>query len=156
MFLFQRDASISDASLCHLGLVVADHLLNAHLDGPTGLPAKDFLSPSGVRSAHLGVVGGHGLVDDLALRWVLNPILLLNLFDQVPDELSELQDSELVSVADVNGTSLVRVHEVDQAVDQVVDVLEGTRLVAVAVDGDVLAFESLDDKVGDDATVIGL
>ena len=41
-----------------------------------------------------------------------------------------------------------------QAVDQVVDVAEGARLAAVAVDGDRLVRERLHDEVGDDAAVV--
>ena len=41
-------------------------------------------------------------------------------------------------------------------VDQVVDVLEGARLAAVAVDGDVLAAEGLADEVGHHAAVVGV
>ena len=41
-------------------------------------------------------------------------------------------------------------------VDQVVDVLEGARLAAVAVDGDVLAAERLADEVGHHAPVVGV
>jgi hypothetical protein len=51
---------------------------------------------------------------------------------------------------------LVRVHERDEAVDEVVDVLERARLVSVAVHGHVLAPQRLDDKVGDDAAVEGV
>ena len=44
----------------------------------------------------------------------------------------------------------------DSAVDKVVDVLEGSRLFPIAVHSHVLAFESLNNEVGDDTAVIGI
>ena len=64
-----------------------------------------------------------------------DPIRALHLFDDVADEVGKFEYGELVAVAEVDGSRLARVHQRDQAVDQIVDVLEGTRLRAVAVDG---------------------
>jgi hypothetical protein len=49
--------------------------------------------------------------------------LLLDLFDDLPDGLGKLENGELVGVADVDRSGLVRVHEEDETVDEVVDVL---------------------------------
>lgn len=53
-------------------------------------------------------------------------------------------DCVFVRVADVYGLGVVAVHEPNEAVDEVVHVLEGARLLPRAVDGDVLALQSLE------------
>ena len=70
------------------------------------------------------------------------------------DGLGELHNGELVARTNVDRSSLLAVHEQDQTVDEVVDVLERSGLLAVTVDGHVLALERLDDKVGDDSAVV--
>lgn len=145
-----------DTALGHLGLIVTNHLLNTHLDAPLRLPAKDLLGTSSVRATHLRVVGRHGVVDDLALLGHLDTVFLLDLSDEVPDESGKLEDGELVTIADVDRASLIGVHEVDETVDEVMDVLEGASLLAITIDGDVLALERLDDEVGDNTAVVGL
>jgi hypothetical protein len=103
-------------------------------------------------------------------------VLLLNLLDDLSDGLGKLEDGELVRVSDVDGSGLVRVHEEDETVDKVVNVLHDCRegkgrsqvsveehkerkgrqgmadlerssLLSVTVDGHVLTLESLDDAV---------
>lgn len=51
-------------------------------------------------------------------------LLLLDLLDDVTDSLGELKDSELVLVTDVDGSLVGTVHQEDETVNQVVDVLE--------------------------------
>lgn len=51
--------------------------------------------------------------------------------------------SVFIGVADVHGLRIVAVHQFDQSIHQVVDVLERTGLLAVAVDGDVLVLQRL-------------
>ncbi len=58
--------------------------------------------------------------------------------------------------ADVDGEMLFGARETDDAVDEIGDVAEAAGLGAVAVDGEGLAFEGLDEEVGDDAAVVGL
>jgi hypothetical protein len=50
----------------------------------------------------------------------------------------------------------VPVHQHDEAVNQVLDVLEAPRLRAVAIDRDGLVAERLDDKVADHPPVVGV
>ena len=64
-----------------------------------------------------------------------------------------IQGGELRALIGAWRVGLGRDHERDQAVDEVVDVLEGARLRVVAVHGQVIAAEGLHDKVGDDAAV---
>ena len=59
---------------------------------------------------------------DAARDWF--SICALDLLDDITDELRKLKYGELVAVADVDGASLGRVHERDQSVYQVVNVLE--------------------------------
>jgi hypothetical protein len=71
-----------------------------------------------------------------------------------PDSFGELDDSELVTVTDVNGSSLGSVHEENQTIHKIVDVLEGSGLATVTVHGHILALERLDDEVGDNSAVV--
>jgi hypothetical protein len=84
----------------------------------------------------------------------LDAIFILNLFYDVTNQFREFQDSEFVSISDIDWSSFVRVHEGDEAINQIVDVLEGACLLAIAVDGHVLTLESLDDEIGNDASII--
>ena len=143
----------SEAALGHLGLVVPDHLLKTHAHRPARLPLERGLGARGVRAALLRVVLRQALVDDVDPAGRGDAVGALHVLDNVADEAGELEDGELVAVAEVDRPRLARVHERDQAVDEVVDVLERARLRAVAVHGQVLAAQGLHDKVGDDAAV---
>ena len=143
----------SEAALGHLGLVVPDHLLEAHAHRPARLPFERGLGARGVRAALLRVILRQALVDDVDLAGRGDAVGALHVLDDVADEAGEFEDGELVAVAEVDRPRLARVHERDQAVDEVVDVLERARLRAVAVHGQVLAAQGLHDKVGDDAAV---
>lgn len=59
-------------------------------------------------------------------------------------------------VTNVDRSGVGTVHQQDKTVNQVVDVLEGSGLRTVAVDGHVLTLESLDDKVGNNSAVKGV
>lgn len=70
--------------------------------------------------------------------------------------LGELEHRKLAGVADVDRSGKVRprVHHEHERVDEVVDVAERPRLLAVAVDGDILAPKGLHDEVAHDAPVV--
>ena len=70
------------------------------------------------------------------------------------DGLGELKDGEFVTVTDVDGSGLGTVHEQDQTIDQIVDVLERSSLGTITVNSHVFTLESLDDKVGNDSSVV--
>ncbi len=144
----------SKAALGHLGLVVPHHLLEAHADRPAGLPVEGRLGACRVGAALLRVVLGEALMDDVDAAGSGDAVSALYVLDDIADELSKLEDGELVAVAEVDGARLGRVHERDEAVHEVVDVLERARLRAVAVDGQVLPAQRLHDEVGDDAPVV--
>ena len=144
----------SEAALGHLGPIVPNHLLKAHAHRPARLPLERGLGARGVRSALLRIILWQALVDNIDAAGRRDAVVgALHVLDDVADEVRELEDGELVAVAEVDRPRLARVHQRDQAVDQVVDVLERARLRAVAVHGQVLAAEGLHDKVGDDAAV---
>ena len=76
--------------------------------------------------------------------------------DLLEDEFGQFEHGELAGVAEVHGADdLFLLHEADEAVDQVVDEAEGPGLGSLAVHGEVVALEGLDDEVGDDAPVVG-
>jgi len=70
------------------------------------------------------------------------------------DGLGELKDSEFITVTDVDGSGLGTVHEQDQTIDQIVDVLERSSLRTITVNSHVFTLESLDDEVGDNSSVV--
>lgn len=72
------------------------------------------------------------------------------------DGLGKLEDGKFVTVTNVDGSGLGAVHQEDETVNQVVDVLERSSLGSITVDGHVLALERLDDKVRDDSAVVGV
>ena len=74
--------------------------------------------------------------------------------DLLENELGELEHGEFSGVANIDRTGdAFRVHEADEAFDEVVDIAEGAGLGAVTIDGDVF-LEGLDNEVGNDATVV--
>src|SRR5712691_5004788 len=81
-------------------------LLELHL----GLPAEDLLRTSDVGLPLLRVVDRQGLEDDLALR-----------AGHLEHGLGELEQRELVRVAEVHRQILAALREQDEAFDQVVD-----------------------------------
>ena len=137
---------LSDGTFRELRLVVPNHLLDAHPDSPAWVPPKYLLGPRVVGPATLRVITGHRLIGNLNAFGCL-PIFFLNLLYNLLDELSELADCKFVSVSKVDRARLVRVHKGNKTVDEVVDVLERTGLLAVAIDGHVFTFEGLDDKI---------
>src|SRR5258708_17541854 len=71
----------------------------------------------------------------------------------------EMLDRHLDRIAEIDRAGeIVRcvVHQAQPAIDQVVDVAERAGLHAVAVNGNVLTLERLDDEVRDHAAVIGM
>lgn len=70
----------------------------------------------------------------------------------------QLNHGEFSRVAEVHWASdgVVAVHQAHEAFDQVIDVAEGARLGAVAIEGDGLVAQRLDDEVGHHTTVVGV
>lgn len=145
---------VLQTTFSHLGLVVPDHLLQSHANRPARLPTERFLRSRGVRAAFLRIVSGYGLVHDVDALLALDIVLVLHLFDDITDKFSELPNRELVPVANIDGPGFIRVHEKNQAIDEVVDILEGSGLLAVSIDRHIFAFEGLDNKVGDNTAII--
>ena len=142
-----------DTSIRHLGLVVPDHLLQTHTHRPPRLPVERLFGSGSVGPPLLRVISRHRLVDNLDASRTLDAVFILDLLHNLPHEFGEFTNGELVAVSDVDRPRLVRVHERDETVDEVVDVLERARLRAVAVHGHVLAPKSLDDEIGNNASV---
>ena len=108
------------------------------------LPAEQLAGARDVGLALLRVVGRQRLVDDLAAA--------------APDLdhlLGQLEQGELLRVADVHRHVLAALGQQDQPADQVVDVTEAPRLRSVAEDGERLLLHRLADEGRDRATVVG-
>ena len=112
-----------------------------------GIQPRWFFARFDVRLTLLGIIGRQRHEDEFRFR-----------SRHLDDDLGELPDRELARIAEIDraGEVAVAVHQPHEAVDQIVDVAEGARLAAVAVDGDGLALQGLHDEIGDDAAVVGV
>ena len=137
----------SETSFREFRLVISDHLLKTHINGPLGLPPEGLLSATRVRSPLLRIIRRDRLVNDIHW-WCFHPIILhLHLPHRVPNPLGKVPDRELVTVTDVHWPRLVRVHQRDETVDQIMNVLERPRLGTVPINGHVLPPKRLHDEV---------
>ena len=107
-----------------------------------GVPAQQLLGQRDVGLADLRIVGRQRLVHDLRPR-----------AGDVDDRLGELEQRELVRVADVDRVVVAGLGEPDQAVDQVGDERERARLRAVAEHRDRLVLQRLAQEGRDGAAV---
>ena len=124
---------------------VVDGFLEPLFKGNGGLPAELFLGQGDVGLALERIVTGERMEGELGTAT-----------DLLENKLGELEHGEFSGIADIYGTGdAFRVHEADEAFDEVVDIAEGAGLGAIAIDGNVFPFEGLDDEVGNDATVVG-
>ena len=110
----------------------------------SGLPAQDLLGQRDIGLAHLRVIGRERLEDDLRLR-----------ARDLDHRLRELQQRELVGVADVDRLVVARLGEGDHPSDEIVDVAERPRLRSVAEDGDRAILERLAQERRDRAAIVG-
>ena len=122
---------------------VSRHLLQALREGHDRLPPEQLLRPGDVRLPSPRVVRGVLLVDGGGVG-----------VDNLANLIGELLHRELPRVADVDRSGVFSVHESDEPVDEVADVLERSGLRAVAVDGHRGSLDGLLDEVGDDAAVV--
>lgn len=129
--------------LRHRVLEILHRLADALVDRELGRPAQVLLGPPNVRSALLGVVLGRWQAHDLDIG-----------IDLVPNHLCKLADRVLFWIAQVHGLSVVLVHQQDQPIDQVVDVLERPCLLPVAIDGQLVPTQCLHDKIADNSAVV--
>jgi hypothetical protein len=146
----------SNTPFCHLSLIVPDHLLQSHPHCPAGLPSQGILRPSRVRTSLLRIIRRDRLVNDLHAALGFDTVFFLHFLYDLPNEFRELANAKFIAIANVDWARFIGVHEGDQAINQVVDVLEGTGLRAVTVNRHILAAQSLDDEVGHYTTIVGV
>jgi len=77
---------------------------------------------------------------------------------QLQDGLGQRNHGELDGVAEVHrpGQVVGAVHQLDKALDQIVERTEGARLRAIAVEGDGFVLQRLNAEVRDHATIVGV
>ena len=63
---------------------------------------------------------------------------------------------ELLRVAKVHWLRVVSVHEFNQTVHEIIDILERSSLLAVAVNCDILSLQRLNDEVAHHTTIVGM
>src|SRR4029077_10866992 len=107
-----------------------------------GRPSEKLLRECDIGPSLFGVGDGQGLVDDLRTG-----------FGQLFDRLRELEQRELVGIANVDGIVVRRLRERDEPPDEVADVAERSRLAAVAEDRERSVAERLAKERGNRAPV---
>jgi len=119
-------------------LEVHDHLHQAVTEGGLRLPMQNRLCLADVWTSLLGVVLGKGTVNDSRRRT-----------DQCNDRLREFANRKLFWIPEIKGPNdVIRgFHQSHEAIDKIIYVAERARLAAIAVDGDVLVLECLDDEI---------
>src|SRR5690606_31736500 len=95
-------------------------------------PAESLAGQRNVRLPNLWIVLRQRLEDDLALA--------AGELDDLP---REVENRDLVGVYDVDGVGHIAEEQAIDALHRIVDVLEGSRLIALAVDGERLAMQRL-------------
>lgn len=72
------------------------------------------------------------------------------------DLLGQFEDGKFPGIAGIYraGEVVGGVHEANENLNEVIDVAEGSGLVALAVDGDRLILQGLDDEIGDNPTIV--
>src|ERR1022692_3961133 len=142
-----RESVIPESSVGEKLAEVGDGRLEAILEADRGLPSEQCFGLFDVRLTLLRIIARQGLVADLR-----RPTHLAQ------DFLRELQDCELVRIADIDRTSdrSRRVHHQHHRAHQIVHVAEAAALLAIAEDGDVLATQGLHDEIRDHTAVVGM
>ena len=112
-----------------------------------GFPVEFFAGQRNVRLALARIVLRQQLLNQFGLRAC-----------QVDDGVGEFANGELVGIAKVDRPREFGpcIHHPQKAFDEVIDIAERARLLAIAVDSDGFALQRLDDEIGDDAPVIGM
>src|SRR5215217_5424051 len=90
-----------------------DRALESLPEFDLGLPAEHLAGERDVRLADLRVVGGQGLVHDLRAR-----------AGDLDHRVGQLEQRELVGIADVDGLVVARLGEPDDPVDEIADITE--------------------------------
>src|SRR5262249_3659957 len=107
------------------------------------LPSQHLICPCDVGPAGLRIVHRQWAVFDLAAA-----------SGQPQDQLREFENGHLVRIADVDRLVELHVHQPPYSFDQVVDVLEASRLAAFAEDRQRLAVQSLIDERRDHTAIV--
>src|SRR3990172_4217746 len=125
---------------------ISDGPYQAFADRNLGFPTQFFLREGDIRLPPDRVVLRKGPEDDLRGG-----------SGDLPDHHRQVLDAVFARVPQVHRShDLVLVHHRDQPRDQVVHVAEGTGLVPRSVDRDRFVAEGLEDKIGNDPSVVGV
>ena len=123
---------------CEIVAEIGDYMIQTLIKRDLWLPTKLILGDSDVWTAHLRIVAGQRLEHNLALA-----------ADFLDYLLCQFEHGELTRVAKVNWPREVIpcCHHTEHAINEVGDILEGTGLLAVTVDGEVFSAKSLYDEI---------
>mmetsp|Transcript_3626 Transcript_3626/g.8387 ORF Transcript_3626/g.8387 Transcript_3626/m.8387 type:complete len:204 (+) Transcript_3626:117-728(+) len=135
------DLSVLIEHTLEIGDGLCQTLLHVNLWFPSQLP----LGGGNVWFSLGGIVGDLGKVNDLRIG--LGHCLNL---------LRKVLDAVFVGIAKVDRPVVWAVHELHQTLDEVRHILKGPRLGPVAVDGNVLPLQRLDDEIAHDTAVVGV
>lgn len=109
-------------------------------------PVELLLCQGNVGIAALGVVKGKGLIYNSELG-----------LGELGNEVGKFVNGEFLWVAKIDRAyeRIVGRHHSHESFDEVVDILETTGLLSVAIDCDTFFLESFHDEIGDDTPVVG-
>src|SRR5436190_3433063 len=126
---------------------IGDRALETRLQRGARLPIEHAFRLRDVGTALDRIVDRQCLVGDFRAR-----------SRQIDDHLRQLGDRGLDRIAEIHRPDhrVGRVHHPQEALDQIVDIAEGARLRAIALQRDRLVLERLHDEIGDDPPVIGV
>lgn len=126
---------------------ICDCLRKAFMQLRLGFPVKLLAGQRYVRPALARIVLRQRLLHGFGLRAC-----------QVDDGVGEFANGEFVGVAEVDRSRKIGsfIDHSQEALDEVVDVAEAARLLAVAVDRDRLTLQRLDDEIRHHAPVVGM
>jgi hypothetical protein len=140
-----RCFDVARSDHAQLAAEVIHRNLEASLERHLGFPLEPFARQADVGAAAYRVVRPRRLEGELG-----------GAAGELDRERSQLEDGELVGIADVDRTGevLAAVHHAHDSVDDVIDVRERSSLGAVAEYRQVLAFERRHGEIGNHAAVI--
>mmetsp|Transcript_17664 Transcript_17664/g.31903 ORF Transcript_17664/g.31903 Transcript_17664/m.31903 type:complete len:484 (-) Transcript_17664:26-1477(-) len=130
---------------CQDSFKVSNGLFQTVLDLDLGFPIQFSFRCGNIWFALGGVVLRFG--QKLDFRLTVGQVL--NVFGKVFDGI-------LIGISQIDWQVVLAIHEGIETVHQVADILKGSCLGAISVNGEVLVLQGLNDEVGDDPAVIGV
>ncbi|CUX63599.1 hypothetical protein AGR5A_Lc90192 [Agrobacterium genomosp. 5 str. CFBP 6626] len=130
---------------CEERIEIDDGSFKSHFERYTGLPPELLLGPRNIGAALLRIVDRCRQMDNARAG-----------IRHADDDIGELPHRNFTRIAEIDRPDAVlRLGRKSQeTVNEIVDIAEGARLAAIAINGDVGTLQCLHDEVGNNASVI--